>query len=100
MGLYRKKPVTVNAKRWNPERMHAREAVSDVVRPAARDEVMNLTQREDYRNEWFLMGIIDTLEGAHLVNPGCWIVTAESGESWPVQHEIFCNTYEAIVGEE
>jgi len=99
MSFYRKKPVLVSAVQWNAQRMHARECMdSPNVRPASRDEVLQLTEREDYRGEWFLMGVIDTLEGKHLVNPGCWIVTANTGvlESWPVQDEIFRNTYEYV----
>ena len=37
---------------------------------------------------------IKTLEGAHSVTPGDWIIRGVAGEFYPCKHEIFEQTYE------
>ena len=39
---------------------------------------------------------IHTLEGAHLVHPGDWIMTGVTGEKYPCQNKIFRMTYEEV----
>lgn len=39
---------------------------------------------------------IDTLEGAHEVTPGDYIVTGIKGEKYPVKPDIFEMTYEKV----
>ena len=41
-------------------------------------------------------GIIDTLEGAHIVCPNDWIVRGLAGEYYPVKPDIFEKTYMAV----
>lgn len=41
--------------------------------------------------------IVDTLEGSLLARVGDFVVTADSGESWPVKGEIFAKTYSLII---
>ena len=39
---------------------------------------------------------IETLEGAHLVSPGDWIITGVKGEHYPCKPDIFEMTYERV----
>lgn len=39
---------------------------------------------------------IHTLEGTMKANVGDYVVTARTGEKWPVKHDIFKETYEII----
>lgn len=41
-------------------------------------------------------GLIDTLEGAHIVCPGDWIITGVKGERYPCKPDIFEQTYEPV----
>ena len=43
---------------------------------------------------------IETLEGAHLVRPGDWIITGVKGEHYPCKPDIFEMTYEAMLTDE
>lgn len=40
-------------------------------------------------------GVIDTLEGPHIVSPGDWIITGVKGEKYPCKPDIFEATYES-----
>ena len=42
------------------------------------------------------LGMIDTLEGAHYVTPGDWIITGVKGEHYPCKPDIFEATYERV----
>jgi hypothetical protein len=41
-------------------------------------------------------GIIETLEGRHIVTPGDWIITGVKGEQYPCKPDIFEATYEPV----
>lgn len=43
---------------------------------------------------------VHTLEGAHIVSPGDWIITGIKGERYPCRADIFAATYEAYVDTE
>ena len=43
-----------------------------------------------------VMGVIDTLEGKHIVTPGDWIIKGVSREFYPCKPDIFAATYEAV----
>ncbi|MGL5926217.1 hypothetical protein [Chroococcidiopsis sp.] len=83
MPKFRKKPVTISAEQWFPDR-----PVSGVLQPLPNSQ----TQFDPH---------IVTLEsklcaGPHLVSPGDWIVTGVKGEKYPVKDEIFRLTYEPV----
>lgn len=40
--------------------------------------------------------IIETLEGAHVVTPGDYIIKGVAGEHYPCKPDIFEKTYEAV----
>jgi hypothetical protein len=48
--------------------------------------------RDCDRQAW----VIRTLEGIMEVRPGDWVITGINGEHYPIKHEIFIATYEAI----
>lgn len=76
---YRKKPVVIEAWRWN-------------------------NQTQDYRPHWLnecgayltydSQLVIPTLEGDKFATPGDWIIKGAAGEIYPCNPEIFAATYE------
>lgn len=105
MPLYRKKPVVIEAVRWNAPAggappLRARDCTDHpAVRPTSYAEVAELLgtsgcSREEPYWAWMVMGVIDTLEGRHVVIPGDWVVTGVRGEVYPVKDAIFRETYE------
>lgn len=79
MGMFRKKPVVIEAVRWTGG--NVREVMDFMAwRNAAHDEVSGLT--------------IHTLEGNHHALPGDWIIKGVKGEFYPCKPDIFAATYE------
>lgn len=74
---FRKKPVVIEAVQWFKDGDH----------PAVRvSRFTAVTKR---------LGVIDTLEGEHVVTPGDWIITGVKGEVYACKPDIFEMTYEA-----
>ena len=73
---FRKKPVVIEATQWFKDGDH----------PAV------------FRGKKTGTGApqIETLEGAHLVRPGDWIITGVKGEHYPCKPDIFEATYERV----
>jgi hypothetical protein len=71
---YRKKPVIIEAVQWFKRGDH----------PAVR--ISLITGR----------ALIDTLEGAHIVTPGDYIITGVMNEVYPCKPDIFAMTYEPV----
>ena len=46
--------------------------------------------------DWSVMGVIDTLEGKHVVSPGDWIIRGVAGEFYPCKPDIFKKTYDLV----
>ena len=86
MGLYRKKPVIIEAEqlRWD----NWDEIVKFVGVPengyGLDDDMPNLKM------------IIHTLEGDHLARENDWIIKGVNGEFYPCKPDIFAKTYEAV----
>jgi hypothetical protein len=94
MPKYRKKPVVIEAVQWFHHGDH------DAVRRTSYMEVAEELgtsgcSREEPYWSWEALGIIDTLEGKHVVIPGDWIITGIKGEVYPCKSDIFDATYEA-----
>lgn len=86
MGKYRKKPVVIDAVRFNPESIPWPEGVKSWHgQPQPRDGSC---------------GYIQTLEGKMHVMGGDWIVTGVAGEKYAVKDDIFRKTYEPVSAEE
>lgn len=107
---YRKKPVIVEATKWQRNGDHPKD---DVMRPFEDTGKMPTEPREGavvryYRHPrvpgtdfcayckrmFHDHGWIDTLEGGHIVCPGDWIITGVKGEHYPCKPDIFAATYE------
>jgi hypothetical protein len=89
MPMFRKKPVTIEARQATGSPESNREII-DWTRgsrtPASMDD-----HPERGPSLW-----IATLEGAHWVTPGDWIIQGVAGEFYPCKPEIFAATYEAV----
>ena len=81
MGMYRKKPVVIEATQWFKHGDHP--AVENYFPPGR-----SLDPSPTH-------GWIATLEGGHIVTPGDWIITGVKGEHYPCKPDIFTATYEA-----
>lgn len=82
MKKYRKKPVIVEAKQWFKHGDHPD------VKEASFEHFMRGIPSDH--------GLIDTLEGVHIVTPGDWIITGVQGEKYPCKPDIFEETYEPV----
>ncbi|WP_449451439.1 hypothetical protein [Streptococcus suis] len=78
---YRKKPVVVEAVRWNSKNYF---------------DIIRLTGRRDIR--FFDDGscIIPTLEGDMIAKKGDYIIKGIKGECYPCKPDIFEQTYELV----
>lgn len=89
MGLYRKKPVVIEAFRWTggPDQTEDPEWIVAAIRSGA-------VRFENAGTPEVAM-MIDTLEGTHKANQGDWIIRGVKGELYPCKPDIFEATYEA-----
>jgi len=104
---FRKKPVVIEAEVFNPTARWVIELeyVPDGVRPTSYKEIAKLLGTSGCSKEepsWSaeVLGIIDTLEGPHVVSPGDWVITGVKGEKYPRKPDIFEATYEPMPPEE
>ena len=94
MTEYRKKPVVVNAIRWDGTN-------ADAVREFVKDD-SGLSMVTDFRPQIEAYGrvgnakcfCIETLEGNMTAREGDWIIKGVVGEFYPCKPEIFAATYE------
>jgi hypothetical protein len=118
-GLFRKRPVVVDASQWHKNGDHpadyaettegyengvlrqftgedckARGWEGGVVRYFRHPDVGGETACKHCGVRMHEHGWIDTLEGGHIVCPGDWIITGVKGERYPCKDEIFRMTYE------
>ena len=112
MGMYRKKPVVIEASQWfrngdhpnyGEERFTSGEFEGEKfeghnVRYNRTPEYDRSTACKHCGNTMHFHGWIDTLEGGHIVCPGDWIITGIQGEHYPCKPDIFDATYEAVDG--
>lgn len=75
---FRKRPVIIEAEQWSPDtRLPGVLLVKD-------------------SNGQVVQGLIKTLEGNMMVNPGDWVITGVKGERYPCKPDIFEATYEPV----
>jgi hypothetical protein len=102
MGIYRKKPVEVEAIQFDGV-----EQVDDFSTPmfeGSFDDVPDwladaMAKRESEPGAVFAFGdglTVVTLEGAHRASPGDWIIRGVNGELYPCKPNIFAKTYDAV----
>jgi len=82
MPLFRKKPVVIEAVRWEGDNL------SEIQRFYKRDSILAGDKI-----------IIKTLEGAMTADVGDWIIRGVKGEFYPCKPDIFEATYEKVEGE-
>jgi hypothetical protein len=78
MAKYRKKPVVIEAIRWDGHNWDDLMEICPTAREARGTAIT-----------------IPTLEGDHLANAGDWIIKGVEGECYPCKPSIFEATYEA-----
>ena len=86
MGMYRKKPVVIEAFRWT----------GDYDQTEDLEWIVEAIQIGRVRIEKTMM-LIDTLEGTHQANRGDWIIKGIKGELYPCKPDIFDATYEPVL---
>ena len=107
MAKYRKKPVVIEAIQWNVPDKNGKVLLAikckdhSKVRATSYQEISNLCgtagcSKEPPYWDWSVMGIIDTLEGKHVVSPGDYIIKGVKGEYYPCKPDIFELTYEKV----
>ncbi len=108
MGLFRKKPVVIEAHRWFENGDHPRDnsdrsldysfglVEGEIVRYYRHPEVEGNNKCGRCGRIMDQHGWIDTLEGGHIVCPGDWIITGIAGENYPCKPDIFEATYEEV----
>ena len=100
MGLFRKKPVMIEAVKmggieWFDDLQFAvqfdeSDALPKWLRDALLDEVISASEND------FEHLSIQTLEGVMLVSPGDWIIRGVKGEIYPCKPDIFAMTYDPV----
>ena len=89
---YRKKPIVIDAFQWNGE-------ITDLVSRYPQERFStgfeSCTVCKALAKEH---GIIDTLEGVHIVCPNDWIIKGIKGTCYPIKPDIFYKTYEKKKG--
>lgn len=98
MPKFRRKAVVLEASQWFKHGDHPS------VQPINNDTVNPLPDwtKEDLDDlimggtNPLTIGLIPTLEGAHIVRPGDWIMTGTHGEHYPIKPDIFPDLYEPV----
>jgi hypothetical protein len=94
MGLYRKKPVVIQAVQWNGT--NHREVYNFL--GGDPNEPMTSTSFNFYIDYAKVIGglVIKTLEGEHVACIGDFIIKGVNGEYYPCKPDIFEKTYEEV----
>lgn len=92
MSRYRKKPVVIDAVRWDGTAMKAGPIVGWILRSGATAQYHEHTP---FEHEGGYIAI-DTLEGTMTAWPGDWIIRGVQGEFYPCKPTIFEATYEPV----
>lgn len=90
MGLYRKKPVVIEAFQWTGDQYQT-EYPEWVIKEIANGKIT-------FKNEGTLNVelLINTLEGVMIANQGDFIIKGVQGEIYPCKPDIFEVTYELV----
>jgi len=90
MAKYRKKPIVIEAVRYNGKgNIGDGEGVPDWIWVALENKTLKATNGTD-------PFIIHTLEGDMTIAPGDWIIKGVKGEFYPCKPNIFEQTYERV----
>ena len=87
MGMYRKKPVVIEATRWDCKHSTLETIGCGYCSYSGHAERPDECTRLK----------IKTLEGSMRVNEGDWIIKGVKGEFYPCRHDIFIATYDPAI---
>ena len=87
MAKFRKKPVMIEAMQLSPTGEPSDEEVV---------AMQDFLKAADWESDYDCGIAIHTLEGTMRADPGDWIIRGVKGEFYPIKHEIFLETYEAV----
>jgi len=95
MGKYRKKPVVIDAVRYDSSNF---DEICDFMgtTPIPKHNPDFGIDENGNTNEPYLGVYIKTLEGKMLATIGDWIIKGVNGEFYPCKPDIFEKTYEAV----
>jgi len=85
---FRKKPVIIEAKRFETNNEPGSTNMNDIV------SWVNMSGGKAWHNNTDIF--IETLEGTHRADVGDWIIKGVKGEFYPCKPDIFDMTYEPI----
>ena len=89
MPKFRKKPVEIEARIWpGMSYPHITRDIIDWTRGSKTPASIDINADDERQLS------INTLEGAHWVSPGDWIIKGVKGEFYPCKPDIFALTYE------
>ncbi|MCH4543176.1 hypothetical protein [Ochrobactrum sp. A-1] len=89
MALFRKKPVVVEARKFDAVYLNEQEQLADWCGGRLRGVKLHVQDRVIQ---------IDTLEGEIEASFGDWIIKGVKGEFYPCKPDVFDLTYEAVDG--
>lgn len=98
MAKYRKRPVVIEAWRFQVSKTHPEVLIGP---PEWLDAALDNGPARFKSHLQGVFGpvlIIKTLEGTHEARPGDWIIRGVKGELYPCKPDIFAATYEAFDG--
>ena len=95
MTRYKKKAIAIEANQWFKDGDHPEVKKCD---RATYCSLKDIPENVGIRGfPWLEMGVIETLEGLHLVSPGDFIITGIKGEHYPCKPDIFAELYEEAI---
>ena len=94
MPNFRKKPVVIEAHRWNPNDM------VEVGNVAAWLQINN-ARFQVLKSGGLCIGTLEdgeqeSMQAKHIASPGDWIIKGVAGEFYPCKPDIFEQTYEPV----
>ncbi len=93
MAQFRKKPIVIEAEQFYPEKTPWPKGVYSMDYCSTEEgKWCNIHNKSHIRTSHR----ISTLEGAHIVTSGDWIITGVKGEHYPCKPDIFYETYEEV----
>lgn len=95
MARFRKKPVVIEAEQWIPGQNDALIEAIGMVNHGDRETTVKSDDGQRFKVPAGY-GLIPTLEGAHVVTPGDWLITGVNGEQYPCKPDVFEKTYEPV----
>ena len=94
---FRKKPVEISATQWFKQGDHPEVHACG---PSDFARLLHGATSTAQSWTWAACGVVGTLEGQHIVEPGDWIITGVKGEHYPCKPDIFAMTYDQVTDEQ